>query len=558
MRIRCSRVDADRLDQGNSIDAVGSPAARASVAACLPIDRADESDGGALAPARSITDTFGQPEPSIKLPDTSKKTYRPAQRIGLVTGAVIFVIALLVPPPAGLTQEGWLTAAVALLMATWWMTEALPIQATALLPLGLFPTLGVLDAQSAAAPYADRMIFLFMGGFFIAVTMQKWGLHKRIALRIIAFVGTSPNRLILGFMLATAFLSMWISNTATVAMMLPIGLAVSEMFKPLDHRGPYEFGIALMLGVAYGASIGGVSTLIGTPPNAALAGAASQLLDVQIGFVEWMGVGLPFTIIMLPVTWVLLTRVLYPPGNLSGNAGALIEKERSGLGAISRGEKLTALVFALTALAWVLRQEKTFGDLTIPGLQTWLPFLHDSTIAMLAAIVLFVLPVNWRKGEFVLDWQTARGIPWGVLVLFGGGLSLARAMDQSGLAAWIGGAVAALEAVPLIVIIDVVVELVVFLTELTSNIATTNMAMPVMAGAAVGLGEPPLMLMATAALAASMAFMLPVATPPNAIVFGSGYLTVPQMARAGLVLNLLAIIAITLIGTLLIPYFLST
>jgi sodium-dependent dicarboxylate transporter 2/3/5 len=492
------------------------------------------------------------------LSEPRENSYRPAQRIGFIIGGLIFLVTVLIPPPDGLSQEGWLTAAVALLMATWWMTEALPIQATALLPLGLFPALGILDAQNAAAPYADRMIFLFMGGFFIAVTMQKWGLHKRIALRIIAFVGTSPNQLILGFMLATAFLSMWISNTATVAMMLPIGLAVSEMFKPLDHEGPYEFGIALMLGVAYGASIGGVSTLIGTPPNAALAGAASQILDIQIGFVEWMGVGLPFTVIMLPITWVLLTRVLYPPGNLSGDAATLIREEHSALGPISRGEKLTALVFGLTALAWVLRQDKTFGDLTIPGLQSWVPFLHDSTIAMLAAIVLFVLPVDWRKGEFVLDWQTARRIPWGVLVLFGGGLSLARAMDQSGLAAWIGGAVSALGTVPVIVIIAVVVALVVFLTELTSNIATTNMAMPVMAGAAVGLGIPPLMLMATAALAASMAFMLPVATPPNAIVFGSGYLTVPQMARAGLILNLLAIVAITLIGTLLIPYFLAT
>jgi len=463
---------------------------------------------------------------------------------------------LLLPPPEGLGPEAWLTAAVALLMATWWMTEALPIEATALLPLGLFPTLGILDAQSAAAPYADRMIFLFMGGFFIAVTMQRWGLHKRIALNIIALVGTGPSRLVLGFMLATAFLSMWISNTATVAMMLPIGLAVSEMFKPKGTSGSYKFGIALMLGIAYGASIGGVSTLIGTPPNAALAGAASQLLDIQIGFVQWMAVGLPFTIVMLPLTWVLLTRVLYPPGNLSGDAASLIDEERAALGSMSRGEKLTAAVFGLTALAWVLRQDKTFGDLTIPGLETWLPFLHDSTIAMLAAIVLFVLPVDWRRGVFALDWKTARSIPWGILVLFGGGISLARAMDESGLAAWIGSAVSALDAVPTLVIIAAVVALIVFLTELTSNIATTNMAMPVMAGAAVGLDIPPLLLMTSAALAASMAFMLPVATPPNAIVFGSGYLTVPQMSRAGLVLNLIAIVAITTIGSLLVPMFL--
>jgi sodium-dependent dicarboxylate transporter 2/3/5 len=492
------------------------------------------------------------------LTDTNKKIYRTAQRIGLVVGAIVFVLVLTIPPPSGLSVEAWRTAAVALLMAVWWMTEALPIQATALLPLVLFPSLGVLDSEEVSAPYANQMIFLFMGGFFIAVTMQKWGLHKRIALAIMARVGTSPKRLILGFMVATAFLSMWISNTATVAMMLPIGLAVGEMFRPIDQEGPYEFGIALMLGVAYAASIGGVSTLIGTPPNAALAGQASELLGIQIGFVQWMAVGVPFTAVMLPLTWLLLTRVLYSPGDLSGDAAGLIEQERSALGRMSRGEKLTALVFALTALAWVLRQEKNFGSVTIPGLDSWLPFVHDSTIAMTAAVVLFVLPVNWRKGEFVLDWRTARKIPWGILVLFGGGLSLARAMDRSGLAAWIGAGVGALEAVPTVVIIAAVVTLVVFLTELTSNIATTNMAMPIMAGAAVGLDIPPLMLMATAALAASMAFMLPVATPPNAIVFGSGYLTVPQMSRAGLVLNLIAIVAITMIGSLLIPYFLVT
>ncbi len=486
----------------------------------------------------------------------SKISYRPAQRIGLVAGIVVFVAIVAFPPPAGLSVEAARTAAVALLMATWWMTEALPIQATALLPLALFPMLGILDSQSTSAPYADRNIFLFMGGFFIAVTMQKWNLHKRIALSIIAFVGTSPNRLVLGFMLATAFLSMWISNTATVAMMLPIGLAVGEMFKPADQEGPYEFGIALMLGLAYAASIGGVSTLIGTPPNTVLASQANQLLDVQIGFVQWMAVGLPFSVVMLPLTWLLLTRVLYPPRDLIGNAEALIAHERSALGKTSRGEKLTALVFALTALAWVLRQEKTFGDMTIPGIETWLPFVHDSTIAMTAAVVLFLLPVDWRKGEFVLDWQTARKIPWGILVLFGGGLSLARAMDESGLASWIGNAVATLDMVPTVLVIATVVTVIVFLTELTSNIATTNMAMPVMAGAAVGLDMPPLLLMATAALAASMAFMLPVATPPNAIVFGSGYLSVPQMSRAGLVLNLIAIVAITAIGTLLIPYFL--
>ncbi|MDX1563056.1 MAG: DASS family sodium-coupled anion symporter [Gammaproteobacteria bacterium] len=488
--------------------------------------------------------------------DPKPKTYRPAQRFGLFLGLALFVVVLILPPPDGLSIEGWRTAAVALLMATWWMTEAIPIEATGLLPLGLFPALGVLDAPTTSAPYANELIFLFMGGFFLAVTMQRWGLHKRIALAIVAKVGTSPNRLVLGFMLATASLSMWISNTATVAMMLPIGIAVAEMFKPQDQQGRYEFGIALMLGIAYGASAGGVSTLIGTPPNAVLAGAANELLDVQIGFVQWMGIGLPMTCVLLPLIYFVLTRVLYPPGKLVGDAASILQAERDGLGKMSRGEKSIATVFALTALAWVFRSEKTFGDVTIPGIQTVFPNISDSTIAMTAVIALFVLPVDWRKGDFTLNWRTARTIPWGVLVLFGGGLSLARAMEDSGLAAWIGGAVGSLEAVPMIVIIAAVTALIVFLTELTSNVATTSMAMPVMAGAAVGLGIEPLMMMAAAALAASMAFMLPVATPPNAIVFGSGYLTVPQMSRAGLVLNLIAIVAITTIGSLLVPYFL--
>jgi sodium-dependent dicarboxylate transporter 2/3/5 len=491
--------------------------------------------------------------PTESPPATKPHGYRPAQRFGLILGVVLFVVVLATPPPGGLSVEGWRTAAVALLMASWWMTEAIPIEATGLLPLGLFPLLGVLDAPTASAPYANELIFLFMGGFFLAVTMQRWGLHKRIALSIMAKVGTSPAQLVLGFMLATAFLSMWISNTATVAMMLPIGLAVAEMFRPRDTEGRYEFGITLMLGIAYGASIGGLSTLIGTPPNAVLAASASELLGVQIGFVQWMGVGLPVSLVMLPLTWLLLTRILYPPGELQGDAATILATERAGLGPLSRGEKLTATVFVLTALAWVLRSEKTFGELTIPGIQTVFPNVRDSTIAITAAMVLFVLPVDWRRGVFTLNWKTARSIPWGVLVLFGGGLSLARAMEQSGLAAWIGGAVGSLEAVPMIVIVLAVAALVVFLTELTSNVATTSMAMPVMAGAAVGLGIEPLILMSAAALSASMAFMLPVATPPNAIVFGSGYLTVPQMSRAGIILNLGAIVIVTLVGSYLIP-----
>jgi solute carrier family 13 (sodium-dependent dicarboxylate transporter), member 2/3/5 len=474
------------------------------------------------------------------------------ERVGLIAGPLVFAAMLLAPAPAGLSPDGWRVAAAAVLMAVWWMTEALPIPATALLPLVLFPALGVLDMPQTAAPYANEIIFLFMGGFLLAAAMERWGLHRRIALRIVAAVGTSPRGLVLGFMVATAFLSMWISNTATVAMMLPIAIALAAMFRP-SGEGPYQFGTALMLGIAYAASIGGVATLIGTPPNAVFAAAAGELLGVQIGFFEWMLVGVPLAVVFVPVCWALLVGLLYPPGPLAGDADALISQERAAMGRASRAEKMVFAVFVATALAWIMRAPKPMAGFTVPGIQTLVPQVEDSTIAMAAAILLFLLPVDWRRGVFVLDWRTASRIPWGVLLLFGGGLSLARAMSQSGLAAWIGGGVTGLSVLPGLLVVGAVAALFVFLTEVTSNTATAAMAMPVMAGAGVALGIEPLLLMATAALASSMAFMLPVATPPNAIVFGSGCLTVPQMVRAGVWMNVVAILLITLLASQLLP-----
>jgi len=308
-----------------------------------------------------------------------------------------------------------------------------------------------------------------------------------------------------------------------------------------------------MLGIAYAASIGGVATLIGTPPNAIYAAAVSELIGREIGFGQWMMVGLPATVVLLPIAWLMLTRVLYPPGKLSGDAAQVIRDHRAGLGRMSRGEKIVAVVFASTAVAWIMRSPKNIGVLEIPGIQSFAPGVRDSTIAMAAAALLFLIPVDWKRGERALDWETARGIPWGVLVLFGGGLSLARAMDTSGLASWIGGGVAGLDTVPTVVVLGTVALLFVFLTEITSNAATATMAMPIMAGVAEPLGIPAVALMTTAALSCSMAFMLPVATPPNAIVFGSGYLTIPQMSRAGIALNLLAIAFITALATFLVP-----
>lgn len=471
-------------------------------------------------------------------------------------GPALAALMLLLPPPGNLAAEGWSTAAVATWMAVWWMTEAVAIPVTALLPLVLLPAFGILSMADAAAPYASDLIFLFMGGFLLAVAMEHHGLHRRIALGIVAAVGTGPRRIVLGFMLATAFLSMWISNTATAAMMMPIGVAVAALFgaRPSEDDpgsvGP--LGVALMLGIAYASSIGGVATLIGTPPNAVLAGAAQELLGVEVGFGRWMLVGVPVAAVMLPLTWLLLVNVLHPPGAVRGDAAELLAAERSGLGARSKGETIVATVFVLTALAWILREPKVIGSFTLPGIATWLPEVRDSTIAMAGAMALFLFPLDLRRGRFTLEWPVARRIPWGVLVLFGGGLSLARAMDRSGLAAWIGGGVESLSSVPPIVLFLVVATLFVYLTEVTSNTATATMAMPIMAGAAMGLGEPALPFMATAAMAASMAFMLPVATPPNAIVFGSGLLSIQQMVRAGFWLNLISIVVVTLAATFLV------
>lgn len=482
------------------------------------------------------------------------------RRAGLLAGGVLFALMLALEPPGALGVDAWRTAAVALLMAIWWMTEAVAIPVTALLPLVLFPALGVLSAADAAAPYAHELIFLFMGGFLLAAAMEQWGLHRRVALAILRAVGTSPERLVLGFMLATAFLSMWISNTATAAMMFPIGVAVAGLFAArtaADGPRSDSLGICLMLAIAYGASIGGVATLIGTPPNAVLAAATDELLGVRIGFLEWMAVGVPVAAVMLPLAWLLLVKVLHPPGPLRGDAAEVLASEREALGPRSPAETRVAIVFVLTALAWIVREPKAFGSFVVPGLETLMPELRDSTIAMAGALALFLTPSKRRPGSgdprALLDWARARTIAWGVLVLFGGGLSLARAMDRSGLSAAIGGSVEGLVGVPPIVVIASVALIFVFLTEITSNTATATMAMPVMAGVALGLGLEPVELMATAALVSSMAFMLPVATPPNAIVFGSDYLTVPIMARAGLLLNLLSVAVVTAAATWLVP-----
>ncbi len=505
-----------------------------------------------IGPERPAAEPAGRGRMSRTYPGVSFTGYA-----GLIGGLALFVLVLLLPPVSGLSPEGKRTAAVAVLMAAWWMTEAIPLPATALLPLALFPVLGVMPAGAAAAPYANDIIFLFLAGFLIALGMQRWELHRRIALWVVSAVGVQPRRLVLGFMLATGFLSMWISNTATAAMMLPIGLAILVLLEREDGA----LGTALMLGIAYAASIGGLATIIGTPPNAIFVAAVAEMLGRTIGFTEWMLVGVPLAAVMLLFTWALLVRVLFrlPAGTGEDRQAAeLVRAERRSLGGASRGEKVVGIVFGLTALAWILREPKQLGAFTLPGIATWFPMVSDTTIAVTGALALFAIPVSWRTRTFALDWEWGAKLPWGVLLLFGGGLALARGFEQTGLASWIGAQVAGLQMLPLLGLFAVVVTLFVFLTEMTSNTATATMGMPIMAGIATGVGADPMALMAAAALSSSMAFMLPVATPPNAIVFGSGRIRIGQMMRAGFWLNIAAIVLVTLLAYYVVPRVLAT
>lgn len=452
---------------------------------------------------------------------------------GLVLGLVLFVAMLLSPAPEGMTPAAWRTAAVGALMAVWWVTEAIPIPATALLPIALFPILGVADVERAAAPYANPIIGLFLGGFLLAQAMQQWQLHRRIALGLLTLVGARPDRLVAGFMIATSFLSAWISNTATAVMMLPIGLSVVRLVceaDPETGKSASNFRVALMLGIAYACSIGGLATLVGSPPNALFAGIMSQQYGVEIGFGAYMLVGVPIAIMGLPLTWLVLTRWVYPTAREEiPGAAERIRREWTSLGRLSRGEGIVAVVFAATAISWIIR----------PLLERVLPGLSDAGIAIIAAMILFVTPVRLRRREFALSWEAARELPWEILVLFGGGLSLASAITQTQLSGWIGSNFNVLQGLPIAVAVLVVTATIIFLTELTSNVATAAAFIPIVAALAVAVGAPPVLLATPAALAASCAFMLPVATPPNAVVFAGGYVSVPQMARAGIVLNVL-------------------
>ncbi|WP_100330368.1 SLC13 family permease [Bacillus xiapuensis] len=469
------------------------------------------------------------------------------QNAGLWLGPLLFMICLFGVSPEGMSKEATAVLASTAWIATWWITEAIPIPVTSLLPIILFPLTGAVT-EGITSAYADSTIFLFMGGFILAIALEKWQLHRRIALNIILCVGTSTQQIVLGFMVATGFLSMWISNTATAMMMMPIALAViKQVDDSLDGQNAKEtnFGKAIMLGVAYSASIGGLGTLIGTPPNTIFAGVVKEIYHIDLSFGVWMLFGVPLAIILTAAVWFYLVKLAFPmklkeiPGGKRN-----LQKQKEQLGRMSTEEKVVLTVFAATAVAWITR---TFL------LVKFMSFLDDTIIAITAAILLFVLPSKKAEDGKLLNWNDAKNIPWGILLLFGGGLAIAKGFKDSGLAQWIGEQLTVLQGIPLLFIIAIVTALVIFLTEITSNTATATMMFPIMASLAAALHIHPYGVMVAAGLAASCAFMLPVATPPNAVVFGSGMLKIQDMAKAGFWINLLSIIVITALIYLFMP-----
>jgi len=492
---------------------------------------------------------------------------RRSQDLGLWMGPLCAGLAYALLPdsypsssgePLPFTSAGRATAAVTVWMALWWLSEAIPVYATALLPLVLLPLLGATPMRAAAAPYAHELIFLFMGGFLIALAMERWGLHRRVALATLRLVGDGASNVVGGFMLVTALLSMWVSNTATAIMLLPVATSVIALVAGqhgaaspeaalADHDSPVRpFALCLLLGIAYGASIGGMGTPIGTPPNVLLLSYVKTELGREVSFVRWMSVALPLVAVFLPLAWLLLTRVLYPirlPRIEGGRR--LVSEALAELGPMARGERVVLAVFLLAATLWITRPLLTGLEL---GGFVPLAGLTDAGVAMLAAMLLFVTPVERAPRRFALDWDTAIRLPWGILVLFGGGLSLAAAIRANGVGELLASQVVGLAGTPSLLIVLAVVTLIVFLTELTSNTATTATLVPVLAALAPGLGLDPMLLIVPAALGASCAFMLPVATPPNAIVFGSGLVRIPEMSRAGFWLNWVGIVLITILA----------
>lgn len=473
------------------------------------------------------------------------------QDIGLLLGPLFLVVMMLFDgSQTTMDQSAWRVAAIGLWMATWWATEAVPVPVTAFLPIVTFPIFGVATMGETTTAYANPIIYLFLGAFILALAVEKWMLHKRIALLILTITGTDGKRLIGGFMLVSALLSMWMTNTSTTMMLMPIALSVATVIADnnthLSDEQTTSFKVAMLLGLAYAATIGGLATLVGTPPNALLAAFLTENYDIKITFANWMLVGVPVMLIMLPLAWISLTRITFNidiPANPAVNQH--LKSLREDLGPMSVAEKRVAIVFLTVVLLWILRRP----------LSSWfdISFLTDTGIVMAAALVLFLLPSGNKQQPQLMVWQNVNRLPWGVLILFGGGLSLAAAVSSTGLAGWLGQSLTPLGGLGIFVLIVAATGLVIFLTELTSNVATAATFLPVVAAVALELGVSPLMLCIPITLAASCAFMLPVATPPNAIVFASGVLSIPQMVRAGAMLNIIGMILLSIVSVWLAP-----
>jgi len=464
----------------------------------------------------------------------------------LILGPALFGLVTFMGPPEGMSLEALHVFACTMWIAVWWITEAIPISVTALLPIILFPLTGALDLSATTASFGHKYIFLYLGGFMLAIAIEKWNLHRRISLHIIRIIGTRVNTIILGFMIATAFMSMWISNTATSVMMLPIGLAIVKEFKKDTPGNPADgekFGKAVMLAIAYSASIGGFATIIGTPPNLVLVGILEEIYNAKITFFQWFIFGLPLSLLLLFICWQYLIRSAFRFELKSLPGGREhIKNLLTALGKISKEEKMIAIVFASTALLWITRSL----------LEPFIPGLDDTIIALVAGTSLFIIPSR-DKTKKLITWEDCKEIPWGIILLFGGGLSLAKGFSETGLAEWIALQLTSLQGLSLVLLILVLVASVNFLTEMTSNLATTAMLLPVLAPMALALNLHPYMIMVSVTISASCAFMLPVATPPNAVVFGSGFLRIPDMARSGIWMNLISILIVTAATYWLLP-----
>ena len=461
---------------------------------------------------------------------------------GLIIGLFIFSLFIFSEPPEGLSKAGWLTAGVALLMTIWWITEAIPIYLTGIIPLILFPIFNISDLKLVASSYAHPLVLLFLGGFIIASAMEACGLHKRIALNILSLSGTSPSKIIAGFMIATAFISMWVSNTASTIMMLPIAVSVITIFSNQPNIRNENFAIPLLLAIAYSASIGGASTLIGTPTNIMLSSILSDSYKYEISFLDWLLIGLPVAIFLLPTVWFFLTNIIFNVSKKKSNAlERTIQEMKGEIGGPSFTEKIVAVIFFLTAALWVLRRSLN----EIFNLN-----LNDTSIGLLGALLLFLIPTS--KTTRACNWETANKIPWGILLLVGGGIALSKAFNSSGLAMWIGEFSNYFYGYNIYLLIFIAVALIIYLTELNSNTATVATFMPILIIFAVSINQNPLFFVIPATIAASCAFMLPIATPPNAVVFGSGKISIKDMIKAGFLLNIISVVVVTIISIIFI------